>query len=249
MLTAEITACCKELKLSHNIVEMAERVEAGSHQEYLLKLLRSELDHRERQRKDKFLKNAGFYSLKNLDGFRFDEVTLPAAVTPEYLRNCEFINTKTNLVMYGNVGTGKTYLSIALGIEACKKNIETRFFRTAALVNRLSEAKNNGTLSVFMKKLSKAELLICDEWGYVPLDRTGAQLLFEVISECYERNTLIINTNIEFSRWVNVFYDEQMTGAILDRGAAPLPPDFIPRPEQPDAGIQLTAVNQLPGRR
>jgi hypothetical protein len=79
-----------------------------------------------------------------------------------------------------------------ISVEACKKGIETRFFRTAALVNRLSEAKKNGTLSVFMKKISKAELLICDEWGYVPLDRTGAQLLFEVISECYERNTLII---------------------------------------------------------
>lgn len=217
MMTVEIAACCKALKLSHNIVEMAEQVEAESHQEYLLKLLRSELEHRESQRRDKFLKNAGFYSVKALDNFRFDEVTLPAAVSVEYLRNCEFINTKTNLVMYGNVGTGKTFLSIALGVEACKKGIETRFFRTAALVNRLSEAKKSGTLSVLMKKLSKADLLICDEWGYVPLDRTGAQLLFEVISECYERNTLIINTNIEFSRWVNVFYDEQMTGAILDR--------------------------------
>jgi len=68
-----------------------------------------------------------------------------------------------------------------------------------------------------MKKLNKADLLICDEWGYVPLDRIGAQLLFEIVSECYERKTLIINTNIEFSRWVNVFYDEQMTGAIIDR--------------------------------
>jgi DNA replication protein DnaC len=217
MLTAEIAACCKELKLSRNIVEMSEKLQAESHPEFLLKLLRSELAHRESQRKDKFLKNAGFYSIKTLEGFRFDEVTLPASVSPDYLRNCEFINTKTNLVMYGNVGTGKTFLSIALGVEACKKGIETRFFRTAALVNRLSEAKKSGTLSVFMKKLAKAELLICDEWGYVPLDRTGAQLLFEVISECYERNTLIINTNIEFSRWVNVFYDEQMTGAILDR--------------------------------
>jgi len=217
MLSFEIAACCKALKLGRNIVEMAERVQAESHQEYLLKLLQSELEHRESLRKDKFLKNAGFYSLKTLDGFRFDEVTLPAAVSQEYLRNCEFINTKTNLVMYGNVGTGKTYLSIALGVEACKKGIETRFFRTAALVNRLSEAKKSGNLSAFMKQLAKAELLICDEWGYVPLDRTGAQLLFEVISECYERKTLIINTNIEFSRWVNVFYDEQMTGAILDR--------------------------------
>lgn len=217
MLTSEIAACCKELKLSRNIVEMSERLEAESHQDYLLQLLRSELEHRESMRKDKLLKNAGFYSLKAFSGFCFDEVKLPANVTPQYLENCEFINTKTNLVMYGNVGTGKTFLSIALGVEACKRGINTKFFRTAALVNQLSEAKKSGTLSAFMKKLTKAELLICDEWGYVPLDRTGAQLLFEVVSECYERKTLIINTNLEFSRWVNVFYDEQMTGAILDR--------------------------------
>ena len=119
--------------------------------------------------------------------------------------------------MYGNVGTGKTHLSIALGMEACKKGIETRFYRTAALVNRLSEAKKEGTLSSFMKKIMKAELIICDEWGYVPLDITGARLLFELISECYEQRTLIINTNIEFSRWINVFYDKDMTAAILDR--------------------------------
>jgi DNA replication protein DnaC len=217
MLTSEIAACCRELRLSRNIVEMSEKLHADSHQEYLFKLLKSELEHREYIRKDKLLKNAGFYSIKAFEGFRFDEVTLPGSVTPEYLKNCEFVNTKTNIVMYGNVGTGKTFLSIALGVEACRKGIDTRFFRTAALVNRLSEAKRSGTLTTFMKQISKAELVICDEWGYVPLDRTGAQLLFEVISECYERKTLIINTNIEFSRWVNVFYDEQMTGAILDR--------------------------------
>jgi len=217
MLTNEIAACCKELRLSKNLVEMSEKLQAESHQEYLLRLLESELKHREYARKDKLLKNAGFYSIKAFEDFRFDEVTLPNTVSPEYLKNCQFLDTKTNLVMYGNVGTGKTFLSIALGVEACKRGIETRFFRTAALVNKLSEAKKNGTLSVFMKKIAKAQLVICDEWGYVPLDRTGAQLLFEVISQCYEQKTLIINTNIEFSRWINVFYDEQMTGAILDR--------------------------------
>jgi DNA replication protein DnaC len=217
MLTTEIAACCKELRLGHNIAEMSDRIEAESNQEYLLKLLQLEIEHRENQRKDKLLKKAGFYTIKPFDGFRFDEVQLPAGVTPQYLRDCEFIKTRTNLVMYGNVGTGKTYLSIALGVEACKRGIETGFFRTAALVNKLAEAKKSGTLSLFIKKLDKIQLLICDEWGYVPLDRTGSQLLFEVISECYERKTIIINTNIEFSRWVNVFYDEQMTGAILDR--------------------------------
>lgn len=216
-MISEVATCCKELRLSHNIVDMAEKIEAETHIDFLVQLLRSESKHRENNRIDKLLKKAGFYSLKDFNGFKFDEVTLPSSITPEYLKDCEFLETKSNIVMYGNVGTGKTYLSIALGVEACKKGIETRFFRTAALVNRLSEEKKKGTLSKFMKQILKSELLILDEWGYVPLDRLGAQLLFEIISECYERKSLIINTNIEFSRWVNVFYDEQMTSAIVDR--------------------------------
>ena len=217
MLVSDIAACCKRLRLSKNIVEMSDKIQADSHQEYLLKLLQSEILHREKARREKLLKKAGFYTIKTFESFRFDEVTLPGDVTPEYLRECEFIKNKTNIVMYGNVGTGKSHLSIALGVEACKKGMEVRFFRTSALVNKLAELKKAGTLSVFLRNLSKADLLICDEWGYVPLDRVGAQLLFEVISERYERKSVIINTNIEFSRWVNVFYDEQMTGAIIDR--------------------------------
>lgn len=214
---AAIAASCKRLRLSRHMVEMSGDIQADSHQAYLLQLLQAELEHREAARVDKLLKHAGFYSLKAFADFRFDEVTLPAGVTPESLKQLTFMNTHTNLVLYGNVGTGKTFLSIALGVEACKQGVETRFYRTAALVNRLSEAKKSGTLSALMKQILKAELIICDEWGYVPLDRTGAQLLFEIISECYERKTIILNTNIEFSRWVNIFYDEQMTGAMLDR--------------------------------
>lgn len=217
MLTADIAACCKTLRLSRNIVDMSDKIQADSHQEYLLKLLQAEISHREKLRRDKLIKKAGFYTIKTFESFRFDEVTLPGDITPEYLKECEFIANKTNIIMYGNVGTGKTHLSIALGVEACKKGLEVRFFRTSALVNKLAEHKKAGTLSAFLKKLNKAELLICDEWGYIPLDRVGAQLLFDVISERYERKSVIINTNIEFSRWVNVFYDEQMTGAIIDR--------------------------------
>jgi len=216
-MISEVATCCRELRLSQNIVETAENIKAETHLDFLVQLFRSELEYREHKRIDKLLKKAGFYSLKDFDGFKFDEVTLPSSVTPEYLKNCDFLESKSNIVMYGNVGTGKTYLSIAIGVEACKKGIETRFFRTAALVNRLSEEKKKGTLSKFMKQILKSELLILDEWGYVPLDRLGAQLLFEIISECYERKSLIINTNIEFSKWVNVFYDEQMTSAIVDR--------------------------------
>lgn len=240
MLNAQIAQCCKELRLSRNIAEMSEKIQADCHQEFLLKLLHFELKHREETRKNKLLNNAGFYSIKTFDSFCFNEVTLPSSINIDYLKSCEFISNSTNIVMYGNVGTGKSHLSIALGVEACKKGIPVKFYRTSTLVNKLAEAKISGTLSIFMKKLDKAELLICDEWGYVPLDRIGAQILFEVISERYERKSVIINTNIEFSRWVNVFYDEQMTGAIIDRVLHHCHLLMFPGPSNRMRGLSLT---------
>jgi len=217
MVTEDILSCLKKLRLNRSIAKMSEEIKADSHQEYLLKLLLGEVKRREEAKKARLVKSSGFYTLKAFDDFRFDEVTLPESVSPSYLKDLSFMDSHTNLVMYGNVGTGKSHLSIALGMEACSRGIPVKFFRTSALVNRLAEAKRSGELSSFTAKLSKAELLIFDEWGYVPLERVGAQLLFELVSECYERKSIIINTNIEFSRWVNVFYDEQMTGAIIDR--------------------------------
>jgi len=133
------------------------------------------------------------------------------------LKEANFISKKKNLILYGNVGTGKTHLATAIGVEACKQGRIVRFFRTAALVNLLNDAQRKGELGQLLKKLSKAELLICDEWGYVPLDRDGSKLLFQVISECYEQRSVIITTNLEFSKWVNIFYDEQLTAALIDR--------------------------------
>ena len=199
------------------MAQLSETIHAQSNQEFLLKLLKTEIERRENAKNDRLIKTAGFYTLKAFDTFRFDEVTLPEGISPNYLKELKFLETATNIVMYGNVGAGKSHLSAALGLEACKRGINTKFFRTSALVNRLAEAKKAGELSKILNQLSKAEMLICDEWGYVPLDRIGSQILFEVVSECYEKKSLIINTNIEFSRWVNVFYDEQMTGAIIDR--------------------------------
>ena len=217
MFEDEILYYLKNLRLSSHIVQISDNIKAESHQEFLLKLLNQEFLRRENAKNDRLIKTAGFYTLKAFEAFRFDEVTLPEGITPDYLKNLKFLETATNIVMYGNVGSGKTHLSIALGLEACKKGLNTKFFRTSALVNRLAEAKKGGELSRFLGQLSKVELLVCDEWGYVPLDRIGSQILFEVVSECYEKKSLIINTNIEFSRWVNVLYDEQMTGAIIDR--------------------------------
>jgi DNA replication protein DnaC len=217
MFDNEIFECCRKLRLSRNLAELAQTAEGDSHQEYLYRILSEELQYREITRTEKLVNSAGFYSLQTFEGYRFDEITLPADLTPEILKSLAFISEHKNIIMYGGTGTGKTMLSTALGVAACRQGIPVKFFRTAALVNKLSEAKAAGTLTAFLKKLNKAELLILDEYGYVPLDRTGSQLLFEIISDCYQKRSIILNTNLEFSRWVNVLYDEQMTAAMLDR--------------------------------
>ena len=196
---------------------MARKTEGETHQEYLYKLLSSELKNREQVRISKLISSAGFYSIKTFDLFRFDEVTLPSGLTQESLKSLNFIKEKKNIIMYGRTGTGKTMLSIALGVTACQNGIPVKFYRTAALVNQLSESKKAGTLSVLLKKLNKASVIILDEFGYVPYDRNGSQLLFDYLSEIHEQKPVILNTNLEFSRWVNVLYDEQMTAALVGR--------------------------------
>ena len=217
MLENEIIDCCKKLRLSRNLADMAQTTEGESHQEYLHRLLIAELKNREQVRMSKLVNTAAFYNIKTFDEFRFDEVTLPSGLTPESLKSLDFIKEKKNIIMYGRTGTGKTMLSTALGVTACQKGIPVKFYRTAALVNHLSEAKNAGTLGILLKKLNKASVIILDEFGYVPYDRFGAQLLFDYLSEIHEQKSLILNTNLEFSRWVNVLYDEQMTAALVGR--------------------------------
>ena len=106
--------------------------------------------------------------------------------------------------MYGGTGTGKTMLSILIGMSACNQEIPVKFYRTAGLINLFSEGQSSGKLTALKKKLNSAQILILDEFGYVPYDRTGSQLLFDYLSEIHEQKSVILNTNLEFSQWVNV---------------------------------------------
>lgn len=217
VIREEIASCVKQLRLSQNMVDMSISMGSEQEQQYFLDVLKGEVQYRKEIRIQKSIKNAGFYCMKSFEDFRSDEVNMPSNLSIEQLRAGTFIEEKKNLVFYGKPGSGKTHLAQAIGLEACKKGMNVKFYRTAALVNRLSEAKKAKELSSLMKQIQKADLIILDEWGYVPLDRDGSRLLFEIISECYEQKSIIVTTNIEFSKWATILYDEQMTNALLDR--------------------------------
>ena len=217
VIRGEIASCVKKLRLSQNMVDMSINMGSEQEQQYFLDVLKGEVQYRKEIRIQKSIKNAGFYCMKSFEDFRSDEVNMPSNLSIEQLRAGTFIEEKKNLVFYGKPGSGKTHLAQAIGLEACKKGMNVKFYRTAALVNRLSEAKKAKELSSLMKQIQKADLIILDEWGYVPLDRDGSRLLFEIISECYEQKSIIVTTNIEFSKWATILYDEQMTNALLDR--------------------------------
>ena len=212
-----VEAACKELRLGKNISRNMKTIEEDNKELYLLRLLESEVAYRNENRIKRNIKNAGFYTLKSFSDYVFDDITFPDSINKEEISSVEFVKKKENIIMYGNSGTGKTHLSIAIGIKCCNENMKVGFYRTAGLVNRLIEAKEKNELSKFLNKLSKLDLLICDEWGYVPLNKEGGQLLFQVISDFYETKSLIITTNLEFSKWINIFYDKEMTAAMIDR--------------------------------
>jgi DNA replication protein DnaC len=208
---------CRQLHLGSHIAEFYPEIEADSHEAFLLQLLTKAVASRELERQNRYIQQAGFEVMKRLETFDFSDVTLPEAVTPELLSTCQFVENKQNLILYGRPGTGKTHLATSLGVEACRKGYRTLYFKTSRLVNLLSEAKAANTEARFWKKLSQADLLILDEWGYVPFERMGTQMLFEAISDCYEKRSVIITTNLPFDEWNTIFYDQKLTTAILDR--------------------------------
>lgn len=128
-----------------------------------------------------------------------------------------FVKEKQNLLLYGLVGTGKTHLAIALAIEACQAGCKAQFFTTGKLVESLLEHKASGTLARFMAKLEKLDLLIIDEFGYVPFNPEGAKLLFQVVADCYERKSIILTINLEFQQWSTLLGDSHLAAAMIDR--------------------------------
>lgn len=154
---------------------------------------------------------------KSFEEYDWSKVKLPENLSKEDLLDCSFIAGHRNLVLYGPVGTGKTHMSVAVGSAACDMGYHVRFTTTSELVLKLLRAKEDGVLDKILHDYLSADLIILDEWGYVPVDRESARLLFQVVSQCYETKSLLLTTNLEFSKWGSVLTDDQMAAAMIDR--------------------------------
>ncbi len=185
--------------------------------EFLLDLTTTELAVRAENRLNRRVREAKFPLLKTLDGFDFAAVPdLDIRVIRE-LAGGEYIKEHRNVIFLGRSGTGKTHLSTALGIEACRNNSRTRFVSCYGLVNELIEARQEKELQRLIGRHARYDLLILDELGYIPFSREGGELLFQVLAERQEKGSVIITTNLGFADWTKVFGDPVMTAALLDR--------------------------------
>ena len=187
------------------------------HPDYLLRLSELELIDRHHRAVERRIKAARFPALKSLDTFDFAAVPSVNRQLVNQLARCEYIDRRENLIAIGNSGTGKTHIALGLGLAACQRGLTVGFTTAAALVHELIEATDDKRLLNFQRRLSRLKLLIIDELGFVPLSRTGAELLFEVFSQRYERGSVIVTTNLPFDEWTEVFGSERLTGALLDR--------------------------------
>lgn len=193
-------------------------VEFQDKEQYVRELLELELRERDANRINRMVKTAGFQVIKTLDDFVWNQsIELPTGLTREYMTNLDFLKPRENLIFLGSVGTGKTHLATAIALAACQAGRRVRFFTAASLANLLLERNNKGTLNSFLENLKRVELIVVDEIGFVPLHKESAELLFQVISDCYERRSLIITSNLEFSQWNTVFGDNRLTAALIDR--------------------------------
>ncbi len=187
------------------------------YEQYLLRLSELEVATRSANALAARIKQAGFPTLKDLDTYDF---TATAGINkPRMLElaRCQWIEERFNACFIGNAGTGKTHLAIALGQAACRAGRRVRFFTAAALVNLLEEQQKQYRLDRFLGQLGKMDLLIIDELGYISFSRGGAELLFQVFADRYERGSILITGNLPFGEWDQIFQGERMTAALLDR--------------------------------
>ena len=212
----------KELRLPSFLREYGKMAaqcaaEGVDHPGYLLRLAELELIDRHRRMVERRIRAARFPAVKSLDTFDFPSIPSVNKALVTELARCEYVQRRENVIAVGNSGTGKTHVALGLGLAACQKGMSVGFTTAAALVHELMEARDERRLLNLQRQLSRLSLLIIDELGFVPLSPTGAELLFEVFSQRYERGSILVTTNLPFDEWTEVFGSERLTGALLDR--------------------------------
>lgn len=188
-----------------------------NHLEFFEMLLDEEVINRENRRYNRLLKNACFPTIKTIDTFDFSKAPFLNKKEIMELFTLDFLNDNQNIIFIGDQGTGKTHIVTSIGVETCKQGKSVLFFTAASLGNKLIEMQEQLALGKFIEKLRKVDLLIIDELGYVSLSHRSTQLLFQVFSERYEKGSIMITSNLEFGEWGNIFNDEIMAAAIIDR--------------------------------
>jgi len=191
--------------------------EGLDHVQFLARLIELEMIDRERRMIERRIKAAKFPAVKSLDSFDFKAIPSLNKMQVLELARCEWVERRENVIALGPSGTGKTHIALGLGLSACQKGLSVGFITAAALVHELMEARDERRLLRLQKQVVSHKLLIIDELGFVPLSKTGAELLFELISQRYERGATLITSNLPFDEWTETFGSERLTGALLDR--------------------------------
>jgi DNA replication protein DnaC len=191
--------------------------ESVGHLGYLSRLAELEMIERAGRMVERRIKLAKFPAIKSLDSFDFKAIPSLNKMQVLDLARCEYIDRRENIIALGPSGTGKTHIALGLGLAACQKGLSVGFITASALVHELMEARDEKTLLRLQKKLAGYKLLIIDELGFVPLSKTGAELLFEVFSQRYECGSTMVTSNLPFDEWTETFGSDRLTGALLDR--------------------------------
>jgi DNA replication protein DnaC len=221
-VTELVKAQLKQLRLpamARELERLAREAAASNrnYEQFLLGLAEAELTARSANALQTRIKHAAFPVAKDFETYDFS--VMPNLSKPKLLELalCEWIDQKFNCCFIGATGTGKTHLATALGLAACRRGLRVRFFTAASLVSKLEEAQTQYTLDRLLGQIDRAELLILDELGYVSFSRQGVELLFRLLTDRYERSSVLITSNLAFADWAQVFQGERMTAALLDR--------------------------------
>jgi len=218
-----LKAAIKELKLSwilencdHEIAEAARK--NRSHHELLMRLVAGETEGRKARAVERRLRAAKLSMLRSIDDFDW---AWPKAINQEQVRHLftfSFMREKANVILIGTVGLGKTHIAAALAGQACQRGYNVLFTPAVDIINNLAEAQGQGSFQKALKRYTKPDMLVIDELGYLPVDRLGAQLLFQVLGKRYEKGSTIITTNRAYKEWALTFAnDATLTSAVLDR--------------------------------